>query len=246
MSLSKNLREITDKVESWLRYEMETFEPYGSHENKENKEFISLKTGMTEKSEFIPLGALKNNAHEDIVGDDPLLRKHENIDRLEQEAYEKGFAQGEKDGFELGEKKAIKVTENIEKLFNEINCLKQNVLKENEKEILDLVFAIVEKIVHHEASQNDTAIKEAIFSSLDMAVEKSKIIFNVNPDDYDCVEKLRPNLFRNNKEIKSIIVTSNPAISRGGCLLETSRGNIDATIESKLGKIYQCFKEAIE
>ena len=79
-----------------------------------------------------------------------------------------------------------------------------------------------------------------------MAVEKSKIIFNVNPDDYDYVEKLRPKLFRDNKEIKSIVVTSDPAISRGGCLLETSRGNIDATIESKLEKIYQCFKESIE
>ena len=78
-----------------------------------------------------------------------------------------------------------------------------------------------------------------------MAVEKSKVTFNVNPDDYDYVEKLRPNLFRNCKEIKSIVVTSDPSVSRGGCLLETPRGNIDATIESKLEKIRQCFQESI-
>jgi flagellar assembly protein FliH len=108
-----------------------------------------------------------------------------------------------------------------------------------------LIFAVVEKIVHHEVRQDNTAIKEAIFNALDMAVEKSKVVFNVNPDDYDYVEKLRPNLFRQNKEIKSIVVTSDPAISRGGCFLETVRGNIDATIESKLEKIYQCFQEPI-
>ena len=245
MSLSNNLRKITDKVESWLRYEMESFEPYGAQMNKEKKEFISLKTGTGEKSEFIPLKSMNETCGEEIIGDDALLRKQENIDRLEQEAYEKGFAQGEKDGFELGEKRAIKVIENIEKLFNEINSFKQDVLKENEKEILDLIFAVVEKIVHHEVRQVDAAIKEAIFTALDMAAEKSKVIINVNPDDYDYVEKLRPNLFRNNKEIKSIVVTSDPTISKGGCLLETSRGNIDATIESKLEKIYQCFQEAI-
>ena len=246
MSLSNNLRKITDKVESWLRYEMESFEPYGAQVNKEKKEFVSLKTGTGEKSEFIPLEGTKETSGEEKKGDDSLLKVQENIDRLEQEAYEKGFAQGEKDGFELGEKKAIKVLESIEKLFNEINGLKLYILKENEKEILDLIFSVVEKIVHHEVRQVDTAIKEAIFNALDMAVEKSKVIFNVNPDDYDYVEKLRPNLFRNNKEIKSIVVTSDPAISRGGCLLETSRGNIDATIESKLEKIYQCFQESID
>ncbi|MEJ2657234.1 MAG: FliH/SctL family protein, partial [Desulfobacterales bacterium] len=118
--------------------------------------------------------------------------------------------------------------------------------RENEKEILDLIFAIVEKIVYHEVRRDDTAIKEVIFNALEMAVEKSKVIFNVHPDDYDYVEKLRPNLLHHNKEIKSVVVTSDPAISRGGCFLETSRGNIDATIESRLENIYQCFQKDTE
>ena len=245
MSLSNNLRKITDKVESWLRYEMESFEPFGGQDNREKKKFISLKSGINGKSEFIPLEALKKTADEEIGGDDVQLEKQEKIDRLEQEAYEKGFAQGEKDGFELGEKKANKVLENIEKLLNEISSFKKDVLKEYEKEILDLIFAVVEKIVYHDVRHDDTAIKESIFNALEMGVEKSKVTFNVNPDDYDYVEKLRPNLFRNCKEIKSIVVTSDPSVSRGGCLLETPRGNIDATIESKLEKIRQCFQESI-
>jgi flagellar assembly protein FliH len=246
MSLSSNLRKITGKVESWLRYEMETFEPFGAQENTADHNFISLGTKGGVTPEFIPLEALKNTDGNENDGDDPLKKTKENIERLEQEAYEKGFAQGEKDGFELGEKKAVKIIANIEKLFNEISGFKQDLIKENEKEILDLIFAVVEKIVHNEVRQNETAIKETIVDALDMAVEKSKIIFNVNPDDYDFVEKLRPDLFRQNNEIKSIIVTSDPAISRGGCFLETPRGNIDATIESKLEKIYQSFQETIQ
>ena len=246
MSLSSNLRKITDKVGSWLSYEMETFEPFGAQKNTADKDFISLETKGGRRSEFIPLEALNNTGVNENEGNDQLKKTKENIERLEQEAYEQGFAQGEKDGFELGEKKAIKIIANIEKLFNEINGLKEDLIKENEKEILDLIFSVVEKIVHHEVRQNDVAIKEAILNALDMAVEKSKIIFNVNPDDYEFVEKLRPDLFRQNSEIKSIVVTSDPAISRGGCFLETPRGNIDATIESKLEKIYQSFQETIQ
>jgi hypothetical protein len=34
-------------------------------------------------------------------------------------------------------------------------------------------------------------------------------------------------------------VTSDPCISRGGCLLETPYGDVDATLETRLEKIYQ-------
>ena len=246
MSLYSSLRKITGKMESWLSYDMETFEPFGKQESKTENEFTSLERKEGKTQEFIPLESLKNNGVSENEDEDILKKTKENIERIEQEAYEKGFAQGEKDGFELGERKAIKTIANIENLFNEINNIRQELIKENEKEILDLIFAVSEKIVHHEVRRDDAAIKETILSALDMAVEKSKIIFNVNPDDYDFVEKLRPDLFRRNNEIKSIVVTSDPAVSRGGCFLETPRGNIDATIESKLEKIYQSFQETIQ
>jgi flagellar assembly protein FliH len=246
MSLSSSLRKISGKMESWLRYDMETFEPFGEQENTTDDGFTSLERKRGETQEFIPLEALKNNDTNENEEEDIVKKAKENIERLEQEAYEKGFAQGEKDGFELGEKKAIKIIANIENLFIKINNIKKELIKENEKEILDLIFAVSEKIVHHEVRRDDTAIKETILNALDMAVERSKIIFNVNPDDYDFVEKLRPDLFRRNNEIKSIVVTSDPSVSRGGCYLETPRGNIDATIESKLEKIYQSFQETIQ
>ena len=92
----------------------------------------------------------------------------------------------------------------------------------------------------------ESVIKNAIFDALKLAIEKSKVVFNVNPDDYDYVEKLRPELFNQNKGLKSIVVTSDPGVSRGGCYLETPYGNIDATIESKLENIHQCLQESVE
>ena len=246
MSLSKNLRKSTGKEESWHKYEMESFEPYKLQKQGKKNVFVSLDTGAERKPKFVPLEAWENAGSKKEETEDDLLGTQENIAGIEQEAYEKGFAQGEKDGFELGEKKAVKIIENIENLFNEMTHLKHDILKQNEREILDLIFAVAEKIVHHEVRSDETVIKNAIFNALELAVEKSKVVFNVNPDDYDYVEKLRPELFNQNKGLKSIVITSDPGVSRGGCYLETSYGNIDATIESKLEKIYQCLKESVE
>jgi len=246
MSLSKNIKKSTGKEESWHKYEMESFESYELQKQGRENDFVSLETRVGERSNFVPLQTWENEGSNKEESENDLLRMQENISSIEQEAYEKSFAQGEKDGFEFGEKKAIKVIENIENLFYEMVGLKHHVLKEYEREIINLVFAVSEKIVHHEVRSKESVIKTAIIEALELAVEKSKVVFNVNPDDYDYVEKLRPELFNQNKELKSIVVTSDPGVSRGGCYLETSYGNIDATIESKLEKIYQCLNESVE
>ena len=246
MSLSRNIRKSTGKEESWHKYEMESFQPYDLQKQGRENDFVSLEAGEGKKSNFVPLEAFENADSKKEETEDDLPGMQEKISGIEQEAYEKSFAQGEKDGFEFGEKKAIKVIENIEKLFNEMVSLKHDISKQYEKEIIDLIFAIVEKIVHHEVKSKESVIKNAIFEALELAVEKSKVVFNVNPDDYDYVEKLRPELFNQNKGLKSIVVTSDPGVSRGGCYLETPYGNIDATIESKLKKIYQCLQESVE
>ena len=246
MSLSKNIKNLVGKEESWQRFEMESFESNKPQKRGDKKDFVFLETGSEKRPDFVPLGGWENTGNNNRETENNLLGKKENIASIEQEAYEEGFVQGEKDGFELGEKKALKVIENIENLFNEITDLKNDILKQYEKEILELIFAVAEKVVHHEVKLDDTVVKSAIFAALELAVEKSKVVFNVNPDDYDYVEKLRPELFNQNKELKSIVVTSNPAVTRGGCFLETPYGNIDATIESMLEKISHCLREFAE
>jgi flagellar assembly protein FliH len=224
-------------------------ESFGSHKLQkkgDKNEFVFLETGSENKPDFVPLGVWEHTGNNKKESEDDSLRSKENIASIEQEAYEKGFVQGEKDGFELGEKKAVKVIENIENLFNEITNLKCDILKQYEKEILELILAVAEKIVHHEVKLDDTVVKNAIFDALELAVEKSKVVFNVNPDDYDYVEKLRPEFFNQNKELKSIVVSSNPSVTRGGCFLETPYGNIDATIQSMLEKISHCLQESVE
>lgn len=246
MSLSKNIKNSSDKEKSWHKYEMESFESHEVQQQKKENNFISLDAGGGKRANFVPLAAWESDDCKEERNEDDVSGMQEKTSDIEQEAYEKSFAQGEKDGFEFGEKKSIKIAENIENLFDEMARLKHDVSKQYEREIIDLIFAVAEKIVHHEVRSKESAIKNAIFEALEAAVEKSKVVFNVNPDDYDYVEKLRPELFKQNKGLKSIVITSDPAVSRGGCYLETPYGNIDATIESKLEKIYQCLQESAE
>ena len=77
----------------------------------------SPQTGGKEAADFVPLENTTDHHKKRIEIEDILREAQEKASALEREAYEKGFAQGEKDGVELGQRKALKLLENIENLL---------------------------------------------------------------------------------------------------------------------------------
>jgi flagellar assembly protein FliH len=128
--------------------------------------------------------------------------------------------------------------------LDDISQLSLRLAKQYEKEILELVYAIAKKIVHAELSVNEKAVRETIMSALELTAEKRNITLKINPDDFEYVEQIRPELFSRYSNIASLMVTPDPAVSRGGCLLETPGGDIDASIETQLESIHQTLKDA--
>jgi len=221
----------------------DVFEPLCPETKKDNKQFEYLQSANKINPEFIPIVGGSNNQKTGIADENSIKDAQGKAAQLEQEAYEKGFAQGERDGLELGEKKAAKFVEKIENLFMESIPLKDEIIKQHESQILDLIFAIAGKIVHHQIEFDESIVKDTILSALKLSVQKSKIVIRVNPKDYDFVEKLRPDLFTKFNEVKSIIISSDQSISRGGCFLETPGGDVDARVEAQLEKIRQSLEE---
>lgn len=221
---------------------MESFESPSLPEKKDEENFLLLQTEKGEKDDFIPFGN-SGVLHESKREAENILKEaQEKATLLEREAYEKGFAQGEKDGFELGGKKAKKVIQNIENLLNEMSMLKKQILRLYEREVLELIFTIAKKIIHDRINSDGEVVKHTILNALYLATEKSAVTLRINPEDFDYVEKLRPAFFSEFKGLKSIAVTPDPSITRGGCFLETPYGNVDAKIETQLEKIHECLK----
>jgi len=211
---------------------------------REVTEFAPLHSGDKGGGGFVPFGAATPPPDKDVKEDPDILDKaQEKISLLEKEAYEKGFAQGERDGFDLGRRKAQKAIDRIEDLLNQLTRIKEEILRRYEEEILELVFEISKKITYLHVESDNRVLRETILNALQLAVEKSEIILKINPEDMDYVEQLRPELFSKFQGLKSIIVTPDPAIGRGGCFLETPYGAVDARIDTRLEKIHKCLEE---
>lgn len=165
---------------------------------------------------------------------------------IEQEAYEKGFAQGERDGKEMGGKKLEKLLENIQKVLGEMVDYKEKFIGLHEKEMLDLICKIAGKLVHNRVLIDKSIVRENIFQAFRLCSDRSEITVKVSPEDVEYVKDMRPEFFEHFKDIKSVTIESAPNIMPGGCQIETAFGLVDGGIDSQLEKIAASLKEASE
>ena len=167
----------------------------------------------------------------------PHFVKRENIKdklaRLEKEAYEKGFSQGRKDGLALEKKQMEEKGRQFDALFSELSGLKARIHSETEEELLKLSMLIAKRIIREETKTDIQIIGRTIRSALKFVVEKSNMRILINPDDMEAVRESLPELASLTKGAELQLIEDN-AITRGGCILETGFGKINATIEDQL------------
>jgi flagellar assembly protein FliH len=94
------------------------------------------------------------------------------------------------------------------------------------------------RIIREETRTDIQIIGRTIRSALKFVVEKSHIRILINPDDMEAVRELLPDLAALNK-VAEFQLTEDNGIKRGGCILETGFGKINATIEGQLEVLEQ-------
>jgi flagellar assembly protein FliH len=165
--------------------------------------------------------------------------------RLEKEAYENGFKQGHKDGLALEQKKIEEMGKELESLFSEIRDLKPKIYSESEEELIKMAILIAKKIIKEEIKTNSNIIANAVRSAMSLLVDKRKIKIIMNPDDMEEAKRLLPDLAKLTNGGKFQLTEDN-SVTKGGCILETGFGKINATIEGQMEMLEEEIKQQFQ
>jgi flagellar assembly protein FliH len=172
--------------------------------------------------------------------EDRLLKNvQERALKIEQEAYEKGFAQGEKDGLELGFKRLEANIQAFQKILEEMQAFRKDYHRRHEGEMVRFLLALVRRILKQDFPNAEETAAATLREALRQAEEHKKARIRLHPKDYEFLkthpERLPFALTGESPEGPGW--TADPSIPRGGCLIETPFGDIDATLESQLDQI---------
>lgn len=148
-------------------------------------------------------------------------------------AYEQGFEQGTKDGENLGLKKYEVMVSRLEELMGNIRNRADALVSRHERQIVSLVMETVRQIVGREAALSPDVILDSIRAAMALVVSGTTVDIHINPEDYDYIgDKWKECL--GGKQGISVTFTRDASVTRGGCLVETGFGLVDATIEGKM------------
>jgi flagellar assembly protein FliH len=163
---------------------------------------------------------------------------------LEKTAFETGFAQGEKAGIEIGEKQIEATMGRYRESILELGRLRSSVYAQVEREVVKLAIEVARKIVHREIQVDKAIIQTLVRVALSHVSEKSAMTVRLNPVDYSFLLEQRNELSEN--EGCEISLLSDKSIERGGCLVQTECGDIDARIEEKFKEVENSFFEGMK
>lgn len=166
------------------------------------------------------------------------------IEEIEQEAYEQGFAKGEKEGYDVGLEQAKEIGARMQTILEEMEGLWERLVRAHEKQLVELVYRAAERVVCGCVAVDRTVVGNVILNALEMIPEPVNVTLHVNPDDYDYIETIKEDFFERVKTLRNISVVSDPAVSAGGCKIQSASGGVDATLESRLEAILHSIREA--
>jgi flagellar assembly protein FliH len=115
----------------------------------------------------------------------------------------------------------------------ELTGLRKKLRREAEEDLVRLAVAIARRILRRELTADPGAILGIVKAALDRVDAREVFRIRVHPDDAPLI---RSSLQARNLPDKAEVVAES-GLERGGVIVETSRGNLDAAIESQLKEI---------
>ena len=164
----------------------------------------------------------------------------EELESIRQEAYNEGFAAGEKDGFrsatlKVRQEAEVALSVKLASLERLMGSLFEPIAEQDsqiEKAMVGLVEHIARQVIQRElvldSSQIESVMREAL-KLLPLGVGNVRL--HINPQDFEQVKALRE------RHEETWRIVEDAALQPGGCRVETEHSRIDATVETRISQI---------
>ncbi len=111
-----------------------------------------------------------------------------------------------------------------------------------EPELRTLAVRIAEKLLGRELTLRPDAITDVVLQALCLAGDPREVLIRVHPDDLAALERGRPRLIERCRSARAVSWKGDEAVPRGGCVLDTELGFVDARLSTQLDAIERALK----
>lgn len=149
-----------------------------------------------------------------------------------------------KEGYQEGLSKAGADIEELKNSLRQFANAKQEVFDRIAPEILSISVEIAKKIIKKELSQTPELLLDTVNAILKtLSKEETKIMIKANPSQVNMLKSSVPQSAAELGLEAKIMVIADESIVEGGCVVTTTNGVVDATIDTQIAIISEALKE---
>ena len=166
---------------------------------------------------------------------------------LKRSAFEEGYEEGVTEGMKKGHEEAKNSVKDLLKIFQsgigDLANLRKNVFDHSEGEIIDLVLMVAKKVIHEELMINRDVVLNVIKAAMQNILHKEKMTIRINPEDFDYAVSCKPDLQAYVEDLRNVVMEKDDTISRGGCIIITETGKVDAQLDNSFTEVEDLLKK---
>ncbi len=161
-------------------------------------------------------------------------------DRVRETARQEGLEAGRAEAAA----RAAETAERLRGLCEELAGYKDRLYREARAQVLELTFALVEKLLGPLAEADRGAVVRTVEQALQLLSDRESLTVRVHPGDLQAVARAKPRILQSFDGIRSFAVIEDPSVKPGGCEVQTPTAEIDARLETRLEELVQAARRA--
>jgi flagellar assembly protein FliH len=163
----------------------------------------------------------------------PPAEQEARLAALEREAFTKGYAAGERAGVEAGARRADAMLRRVAQTIDELSQLRRTIIRDTERQMVQLALALARRVVVREISLDPDLVAALAHVAVERLGDQSPATIRLHPEDFATVAAHRGEQW----EGTQVSVLPDPAVQRGGCVVESDFGLIDASIDAQFAEL---------
>ena len=159
------------------------------------------------------------------------------VDLITEQAQKEGYDRGHADGCESGGAEVERLIEQLHSIINHAIDKRNEIIEESETHLINLVLLITKKVVKVISENQKNVVINNVIQALRKLKSRGDVVIRVNLEDVKLSSEHVKDFMRMVENVKSVTIVEDSSVDRGGCVIETDFGQIDARISSQLHEI---------
>ena len=158
-------------------------------------------------------------------------------DKIVSEARNEGFEQGSAEGYDKGKAEVERLIERMHKVLEAVMQRREEILQDTETQIVELVILMARKVIKILSENQKNVIMANTVAALRKVKTRGNVTLRVNIEDVKLTTAHADEFIQHVENVQGITVQEDSAVEKGGCIVETDFGAIDARISSQLTEL---------